>query len=432
MFDEKFSRLSIPAFESIDFQGYDPVCKSLIIAIEEFRSQSADGFNEKKNEAFSSIIQRILRTRFKLKGLVFRIYNIPGLNGYAIPPQIVKNSVMVRTYANVITKAGDGRSALEKNISHAVGWVNRADATVGGFFQEVPCAVGVTMDTMTNETFSHEEIAATILHEVGHIFSYLETLAFSFATCFTLVDTVKRLGKASSVEEKVKIFKNVESATGVEFTNKDLIAGEIDPDVVAISIFSDIYEQTKSEFGSTIYDQRAWESLSDQFSSRMGLAVPLATATDKMQRLNGKVTFSERVKGWGLSIARFFLILGYSIKTFGFNFRKYIELLVLLMNPFDRVYDKPNERIQRLRQDVVQRMKSTTLSAEERQELAQDFDALGNLITNLDEESYYEKVWLLFSSKSRDQKAKRVLLQDLQSVANNNLFAAANLLQTLK
>ena len=164
----------------------------------------------------------------------------------------------------------------------------------------------------------------------------------------------------------------------------------------------------------------------------MGLTVPLATGLDKIQKNMTEKTLKDHFQLWGMKIIRFFFILGFAVNKFGFNFRKYIELLVLLIKPVDRVYDKADERLERLRQDIIQRMKEPGLLPEERVELSQNIDVIANLKSNLDEESYYEKLWLFFSSRLRDQKEKRILLQDLQAVANNNLFAAANLLNTLK
>lgn len=435
MFDEKFSRLSIPAFESIDFQGYDPVCKKLIIAFEDFRVRFKDVRvpDQKEIDAFSNVIQKILRDRFKLNELVFKVFPQDFVNAFAIPPDIVKNSVMVRTYGSWLQKAGDGRKVLENDIESAVGSVNRANATVGGFFQKVPCTVGITYGMAKADDFTNEEIVAALLHEVGHIFSYLETLAYTFSTCFTLFDTVKRLDKAKNTEEKVKIFKGVESATGVTISNQDMIAEASDNDTIAISIFSDIYEQTKSEFGASIYDMRSWESLSDQFSSRMGMTVPLATALDKIMRSSGDTSYSTKFQIWSGTIIRWVVFVLAAMINPVLSIFIILELLVLLFNPFKIVYDKPGERLERLRQEILQQMKTKNIPAEQRLVLSHNLETITALIKATDDkELYYEKVWLFFSSKSRDQKAKRVLLQDLQSVANNNLFAAANLLQTLK
>lgn len=436
MLDEKFSRLSLPAFESIDFQGYDPVCKKLIIAFEEFRTvlKAKNGkVDDKELEAFSGIIQKILRDRFKLKALIFKIFPYDFVNAFALPPDVVKNSAMTRNYHNWIGKAGDGRKVLEKDIGSAVGSVNRANATVGGFFQDLPCTVGITKGMALKEDMTEEEIVATILHEIGHIVSYLETLAFTFGTCYTLMDTIRRLEKANSDEEKVKIFKGVEDATGVKITNQDLVSSATDNDAIAISIFSDIYDQTKSEFGSSIYDMRSWESLSDQFSSRMGMTVPLATALDKIMREGGNVSYDSKFKMWGITIIRWVTIILASIVAPGFSIFIFLELLCLLFNPFKDVYDKPGQRLERLRQDLIQQMKVKNIPLEQSRALAQNHDIIANLIkgTN-DKEDYHEKVWLFFSANARDQKARRLLLQDLQAVANNDLFAHANLLQTLK
>lgn len=434
MLDEKITRLSLPAFESIDFQGYDPVCKKLVIAFEEFRERfNEKDVSEKEMNAFSKIIEKILRDRFKLKALEFKVFPQTFINAFALPPDITKNSPMVKTYGDWLQKAEDGKKVFKDGVSSAVASVNRSNATVSGFFQETPCTVGITLGMARSKEFTNEEVVAALLHEVGHIFSYLETLSFTFSTCYILIDTVNRLDKTNKVEEKIKIFKDLETNTNIKVSNQDFIAECEDNDTVAMSIFSDIYNESKSEFGSSIYDMRSWESLSDQFSSRMGMTVQLATALDKLMRYSHDISYESNFHLWTGNILRWVISVAAILVHPAFSIFIFIELLSLLFNPFKRVYDRPGERLERLRQEIVQQMKLKDILPEQRIILNKNLETITSLIKGTsDKEDYSEKLWLFFSSKSRDQKEKRILLQDLQAVANNNLFAAANLLNTLK
>lgn len=429
-----FSRLSLPAFESIQFQGYDPVCEKLVIIFKDYR-EAVKGKklqDEKVQKAFDKLIQKTLRERFKLYELIYNTFSEDYINAFAIPPDIVKNNVLVRTYGPWISSAGDGKKILKKDIQSIVGSVNLVDATVSGFFQKVPCTVAITYGMLIKEEMSEEEIVAALLHEVGHVMTYMESLAFTFSTCFVLTDTVRRISKSDTPEEKIKIFKSVEDATGVKLNNVDILDGS-DTDILAVSIFSDIYEQTKSEFGSSIYDMRSWESLSDQFSSRMGMTVHLATALDKIMRYGGDASYESNFKIWSRLIVRWVITVFTSILVPGFSIILIIELLLLCFNPFEHVYDNPGERLIRLRQEIVARMKTKNIPDEQRKSLQQDLDVINSLIKETDDkENYQEKIWLFFSSDARNQKSRRLLLQDLQSIANNNLFASANLLKTLK
>lgn len=430
-----FSRLSLPAFESIQFQGYDPVCEKLNLLFTDLKEEvKGKEITErtKVTAAYSSLIQRALRSRFKMKELVFVITEEERENGFAFTPTLTKNNALVKTVSGKMGSAYAGKQIL-KDKKSAIGSVDLVNGTVSGFFCDCPAIVGLTSGLVYADRFPPEELTALVMHEVGHVMVFFETLAYTFSTCFILASTVHRLSDTDKVEEKMKIIKELED-DGVQVSNKDILTGTDDPDAITVSIFSDIYEQSKSEFGSSIYDMRSWESLADQFSSRMGMTVPLAKALDKLHKSDlwsnqSKSTFSY----WMGTVARWVAMVGLMTLNIGFSVLLLIELIFLLINPTKRIYDKPGERLERLRQEIIQQMKSTTLHHEHRVSLNQDLDLISNLIkeTN-DKEGYHEKIWLFFSSDARNQKSRRLMLQDLQSIANNNLFASANLLKTLK
>lgn len=431
-----FDPLSIVALESIDFQVKDKCVKRLEIIFDDIHQQIVEKhtLTERDIKAFCDLIQAELRARFKMKNLVFVIHESPSLNAYAIPPDITKSSIMYKTYYGMGNQAGDGKLLLDK-VNSAVGTVNSKDATVGGIFTEVKATCAITSGVLLTTDMASLEKIALIMHEMGHIFTYLETLSYTFGTCFILTDTMARLNKAKSQEEKVKIYRNVEKQTGLEVKDIDILVNNEDESLSMVSIFKTLIDGTRSEYGSSIYDMCSFESLSDQFAARMGLTVHLAKALDTILRdsMDGD-SFTGDFSIWIMNIVRWVAVIVSAVvmPVLG-GILIFLELLVLMISPFERVYDKPGERIKRLRNEVVFQMKESTLSPAHRETLKQDLDFIDGILEHIeDKENYVEKVWLFFSANSRDQKEKRLLLQDLQELTNNNLFASANILKTLK
>lgn len=428
--------LSIVALESIDFQIKDKCVKRLEVILQDIDAivEKKGKLDEKELAAYCDLIQSELRKRFKLNKLVFEVTDTPYLNAYAIPPDITKSSIMYKTYYNMGNRAGDGKLLLEK-ADFAVGTINSKDATVGGIFSEVKVQVCITSGALYSKDLTPLETIALIMHEVGHIFTYFETLSYTFSTCFILTDTLARLNKANSSEEKVKIYKNLEQKTGIEIKDKDLLLENEDENVSLISVFKSMIDETRSEYGASIYDMRSFESLSDQFSARMGLTVPLAKALDIILRdsMDGD-SFTGNFSIWIMNIVRWLLIISLAFAApVVSGLLLFIELLVLMISPFKRVYDKPGERITRLRNEIIFQMKESTLSDAHRDTLNKDLAIVENILKHIeDKENYVEKIWLFFSANARDQKEKRLLLQDLQALSNNDLFAHANFFKTIK
>lgn len=430
-----FERFTYPALESIDFQGLDPACVALIQIFDditdEVKGKNKDEI-EKTLTAYGKLIQKKLRDRFQLNELLFVISDTDATNGFAFTPALTKNNVMINSVSQKMGSATAGKSLL-KDKDFDIGQINIAKGTVSGFYSKCPCIVGLTKGMVLSDQFPSEEKVAVLMHEVGHIMAFLETLAYTFSTCFILSNVVSRLTNAKETE-KVKIIKDLEANTGLNVSNKDLLLESDDRDAITVSIFSDIHEESKSEFGSTIYDMRSWESLADQFSSRMGMTVPMARAVSKFEKMgNWSTQNMTKFTYWISTIVRWVVTAALTVVNPGFSVLLFIELIYLLIDPTKRTYDKPGERLERLRQEVVQQMKKSIILDDHRVALNQDLEIITGLIKDTnDKEDFHEKVWLFFSSDKREQKAKRLLLQDLQTIANNDLFASANLLKTLK
>lgn len=427
--------LSLVSLESVDFQIKDPIGRDLSILVEDFRATRNEKgtLSEKEQKEFLKLFESRLRKRFKLDELVFLVEEYEGADAFALTPDIAANNVLARSYGAWWTTGSEGAKMIDKYANKSIGWVDRSSATVGGVFQKAECTVAVTTGLIFSSNYTPDEVAAVILHEIGHIFTYFEMIAYTFSTCFILMDTVNRLTKANSPEEKTKIVKSLKDSANIVISNPDEVT-EMSSDTQTVSIFSDIISQTKSQFGSTIYDKRSWESLADQFSARMGMIVPLASIVDKFNREGDPSSYQSSFIAW---IPQLLKLIGVVftiivLPWFGFSLL-FLGAILMLFNPFDRVYDKPNERITRIRNELVSLMKNPKTPVEERKRLHNDLIFIdGILKETVDRETLTEKVWLFLSADARDQKKKRELLQDLESISNNNLFASVNLLKSLK
>lgn len=422
------------ALESFDFQGSENVGRNLTIVIDSLRKDlSEKEATSKLLSSYEKMFEDILQKRFKLNGLIFTITPDLYANAYAIPPDVNKNNILVRKYGFGAREAIAGKRAIEKHGENAIGWVDRSKAIVGGVFCDMECHAAITMGILKWRTMDSDEIAAVILHEIGHIMSYFEMMAYTFSTAFILMDTVERLTNAKSTEERFKIVDKLETATGVTISNKDIVV-QAEPKTQIISIYNDLYEYSRSQFGSSVYDKRSWESLADQFAARMGMTRQLATGVGKLVT-NGtpmKKVSSFTLFFMGIIKVTALVLITYLTPALGV-FLVIGTLLLLTLDPFDEVYDRPRERIGRIRNEIFAALKAKDMPDDMRARLNADLLAIDATMKDIySNEGLHDKIWLLLSSNARDQKKRRQILEDLESISNNELFGAFNLLKTIK
>ena len=100
-------------------------------------------------------------------------------------------------------------------------------------------------------------------------------------------------------------------------------------------------------------------------------------------------------------------------------------LLIVGCNPHASVYDNPEERLQRIRNEMVGALKEA-VSPEQRASVSHDIALLDNIMKDFeDKPSWHELIWNHLLPNGRKTKANMSLQQDLEKLMNNDLFVAA-------
>ena len=104
----------------------------------------------------------------------------------------------------------DSNFLLRKDKRSIIGTVDRETSTVGKDFTDLVMCIQVTKGLfLTNagvgiSDFTPEEIAAIILHEVGHIFTYFEYMGEVVTTNYVLQHVSKSIMETRDIEQKYK------------------------------------------------------------------------------------------------------------------------------------------------------------------------------------------------------------------------------------
>jgi len=183
-------------------------------------------------------------------------------------------------------------------------------------------------------------------------------------------------------------------------------------------LVSNHIQQVRSELGSNVYDQRGFEHLADQYAARQGAGKPLVTALAKMNRRHPSrystplFLVMEALKISLLAMSP--VILGPIVPL----------VLLLGYDPTNKIYDDPEARMKRIRHELISGMKDRTLSTERKKDLTKDLEVIdATLAEYQDRRSFYEYLYTTFLPGMRNQQKRMKQQQELEALANNELFA---------
>lgn len=315
--------------------------------------------------------------------------------------------------------------ARTNKMKKALGGVDRVQSKVTGDFAEVAVNAHITRGLLSGN-FTAEEVAAIVLHELGHVFTYFECLGETLTTNYALTEAVRQFIGTADLKQRFEILTELDLALGVKLEGKEDIATVQNGEVLQAIVLKDYIDTKRSELGSSMYDENSWEYLSDQFAARHGAAVPLANALDKIYKAYGDKATYGTIR---YSLMEIFKVSGFLLLTAA-NPAMGVFLLLSIGNPNRDLYDKPSARIARIEREMIGQLKDQTLPAELRAALVEEIKVVQALQAKLeDRDTFYQALFTFVSPWTRGQKRKLKDQQQLEQLANNSLYVTAAELQ---
>lgn len=440
-----YQTLKNTVMEAIDFQNGD-FGKELEKHIEAL--QSITEFKDKYDSKEVTILTRLIQDSIKTyTGLTISITFVEGFSA-----SVFFNQLLFRNNLSDKAKLFASSSAKEiikeaKKFSYG-GSVNIKNGTVSGYYESkefvsVICiGEGFFNSTFkdTKKYFSPAEVTAILLHEVGHVFTNIEYASRMITTNQALAAISKSLLDQDTQKEREIIIK---AAGLLVCKDEDVFSGmeEINDQKITSIVFIDRLNKHKSELGGYKYDKTSIEYLSDQFANRHGYGRHFIFALEKLNAVNGMI--SNRLIS-NIQIARIIcnLILLPYFMAFGLGFIASFLLVALstirssysgTYSDRDFTYDILKTRYLRVREDLIQQLKSNKLDKVIRDNVLQELEAIDNIIATLKDidETFFEKVSAFFSKKNRDIKNSIQLQRELEELSANNLFVSSAKLSSI-
>lgn len=416
-----YSNLSA-ALEAVQFQTDPLLFESLVVRIKQVR-------REKDFTATSSGVKAMSDLIFKRTGLnvTFMYPARGGANASVMVPDLNANHALLNKHFRKYATSVDALKLLKASNQESIqGWVNYEKGSVGGVFSEFDCQLNTTIGLMESTLFSAEEVAAVILHELGHLFYFFAFMANAVTTNATIAAVAEHFTKIPR-EEKIELINATSKRFNLPVDELEWLAENQKKETVHCVLLTKTIEAQRSELGSNLYDQRSFEVLADQYAARMGAGKALTTGLAKMHKHH-----PSRLGLAGYLVLEVVKIVLALCSTILVNPVLMIGLL-LAYDPTDKIYDEPEQRMKRLRLEVINGMKKQAMSPAYKKALAQDLEVIDETMKEFtDRRDFYEFLYTTFLPGMRDQRKRMKNQQTLETLANNELFATSLKLSLLK
>lgn len=350
-------------------------------------------------------------------------------NAYVYMPSFDQNHPFFdenyRRYCDDLSTAGV--TAIAVLGDKARGGVDLARGRVTGIFTKIPLKVRVTYGLMADRRFTNGDIAAIILHELGHAFTYCYYLGHVVTGNVIVTHAARRAAGCDDVGERVKILREAEKVLGIEVPNLDKVANvdatKLKDNVETVFIASH-RKKYRSITGTDIYDFRTCEQLADHFAVMHGGGVALASALNKIYRkYQDPAVFSAGM-----------YTLNEVIKTvITLPFLPFVLLAICCSNSAIEIYDQPKDRIAYLRKHLNDVLKNAMLSDKEKKAIISELAVIKEIESKLSSRlTWFEKLNSIFNTESGRRKRELDEQKAVEALMFNDLFAQSAELSLIK
>jgi hypothetical protein len=418
----KTNKLLSRSFESIAYQKDGRFFSAVVEAMIYLREsdQNLTGGKNDLSLIKASGIERAVK-KYSNISIKFKSDRNHGINAYVLPPDLDKNHPLLTASRRLYFSNADATKRLKKAKGSITGSMDLRKGTVSGVYADIVSEVFVSSQIVQETRFSVEEAAAIFLHEIGHLVSYYEYLGRSILLNHVMGDLVKAFNETDSIKNKVELVKVSSDLLDLNLSEPTAIASLKDGEAVQNLIVSEYINVPSSATNTRVYDYRNWEALADQYVSRLGGGLYLATGLDRLFRITGSTTYMSNKKFLVIETVSVLLLSTVGLPLF---------ILLTMMVGFketEELYDPPIDRVTRIRRDILNAMKESNVDKKYRTRLQNDIDVIDNLVEGLkDRTGVIDYIWKNIYGPNRKAQMRLKSMQKLESLANNELFVKAN------
>lgn len=370
-----------------------------------------------------------------------------GLNGPAIyPPQITGNHILNDKEMIEMLEEYDPEFSSQKHLDDAFkalgkpvikGEIDLKKGRVSGAFEKMTCLMIMPQAMiLDSKRYNSEEVAAVILHETGHAFTFMEYISRTLTTNQALSHLSKVLDGSVEQSNRVVLFGKAGDELKLDAEKKKALQDCKTPEQLSVILLDTAIQKSVSELGGSIYDVNTAEYLADQYATRQGAGRALVTALDKIHVTYG-MTRANMLVGEFFMLAGGLAMLGVGVLALHpiLIFYGGMILTLALVGPSKEgeIYDNPMARFRRVRDQFVQQLKDDP-SDELRTRLLSELKQIDEV---MDSGRYADKLTILtgiayyLRPGYRAAHKYEMLQKELEQLGNSEVFVHAAKLKAL-
>lgn len=408
--------------EMVDFQNHD-FFKNLTYHFSELKKKTPNELEKK--DVTIPLAKEIL----SFTGLTFNII-LDEFGPLVLIPKVTKSSILLNDYQKSVIPNSTGKRLVEEADGIITGKVDIATGKVSGCFTKIEHEIHLPALMILDDRFSAEEIAAATLHEIGHIFTYYEYITRTVTTNQVLEGVSRELAATNNPKEIEAVIVSARKSLKLTDLDVEKLTKSNDKRIVEMVILTKAIEANKSQLGSDIYDLNSWEMLADNYAARMGAGRHLVTALNKIQ--DGNISYRSTSHYLFLEAAKILSlmggILGYaapasSVLGAFMPFGLIAFMILFTMDLNSEAYDRPGVRIQRIKNQIVMRLRDKNIPKQEREDLNEDLKIIEESMKNINDRlQWITKVTSFIIPSIRNRYKQERIQQELEYLVANDLF----------
>jgi len=425
-------RLGQFATEAIAFQDSKKLFLDLTTAIVDLRAARPDPSNT--SLWHSPEINKLTGVIEKHTNLMFTLEDSGWVGPAVWTPRISNNHIFNQEGAEeAFVPAEDHirtllRQAKKKNT---VGSVDLATGKVTGAYAKMIFNMLMPASMLLGKQYTPEEVAAIMLHEIGHVITFCEMVGRCITTNQVMSSLTRLLDKSVTESTRITMFTAAADELKLNKDDAEVLRNAKTQEEVVLVVLGKHQEEAVSELGYNAYDVSSCEQMADQFAARQGAGRDLTTGLDKMYTEFGMTKSATRTMLFIDSLLVVMLPILWVVTGAYPLIPLYLALVIFLPSK-EQLYDNPHARMTRIKHEAVERLKDKKISDQLRKNLLDDIKVYDEILDKYEDRlNVYEEIAYLVRPGFRNKHKIELLQKSLERLASNNLFVDAQKLKTV-
>lgn len=354
------------------------------------------------------------------------------------PPKLDANNPIITNMQRAMVSGNTDLDVYSKFLkeNELNGEFDDKNAKVSGDLSKVPSPLYLTPKLLTSIDLSDLEIAAIILHEVGHVYYYFRTLMRTVVTNLIADAAANRMMQTEDPTVRLKVVKDVERMLNTKVNQPETICKATVKENAYMHLVTQVLLERPFVTGAEGFANRTWERAADDFAGRFGAAPYLASALYKIETSRFYLCRSSSYMNYGVHLLLELLDVSMYVAAvtnpIGIFFATISLSFGLIVNdPRNTIYDPPQERFETMRRNLVEELNtikgcSTKEANDHRKRILQGIAAIDELLKSVkDKENIFSFIMGTLTPNGRRERAGVDYQRTMERYLSNDLRVAS-------